>query len=155
MRKLSIFIAFILALVFIGCNSKETNQLIIQRDFYQNVWERFDYVQNTVTIDKETSFDLSLDISFTDDYPFNDFSMVFTVFDSYGNPYRSKAYKFNLKDDENHWKSQMKDGCYSFNLPINKALQITDAGTYRFQIEYRMPITPIVGVKQLTLINNK
>lgn len=154
MRKLSFFIVLTLLVGFCACNSKESNKLIIQRDFYQTVWERFDYVQNTINIEKETTFDLSMDISFTNDYPYNDFSMVFSVFDSFGNPYRSKEYKFNLKDEEGHWKSQLKDGCYTFNLPINKALQISEAGTYRFQIEYHMPITPIVGVKQLTLVNN-
>lgn len=154
MRRLFYFIILSCLVGFTACNHKEASKAIIHRDFYQTVWERFDYVKNTIDIKEETTFDLSLDISFTDDYPYNDFSMVFTVFDSYGNPYRSKAYKFNLKDNEGNWKSQLKDGCYSFNLPINKALQITEAGSYLFQIEYRMPITPIVGVKQLTLVNN-
>jgi hypothetical protein len=31
---------------------------------------------------------------------------------------------------------------------------IADPGVYRFQIENRMPITPLVGVKELTLFNN-
>lgn len=155
MRKLSIFIILSCLVGFTACNhKKEDSKTIIHRDFYQTVWERFDYVRNTIDIEEETTFDLSMDISFTNDYPYNDFAMVFTVFDSYDNPYRSKAYKFNLKDSEGNWKSQLKDGCYTFNLPINKALQIIEPGSYRFQIEYRMPITPIVGVKQLTLVNN-
>lgn len=154
MRKLSICVVFVTLLGIIGCSQKESSQYIIQRDFYQTVWERFDYVKNTITVEPGTTFDLTMDISFTDDYPYNDFSMVFTVFDSYGNPYRSKAYKFNLKDENNLWKSEKQDGCYTYSLPINKALQIIDGGTYCFQIEYRMPITPIVGVKQLSLINN-
>ena len=74
---------------------------------------------------------------------------------SEGNPYRARAYKFNLKDDEGRWNSEMKDGCYTFELPINKQLQITDAGKYQFKIEQRMPITPLVGVKELTLLNNE
>ena len=154
MRKLSILIVLVSLFGILGCSQKESNKNILQRTFYQTVWERFDYVKNTINIEKETTFDLSMDISFTDDYPYDDFSMVFSVFDSYGNPYRSKAYKFNLKDENGQWKSQKKEGCYTFNLPINKALQITDPGTYCFQVEYRMPITPIVGVKQLSLVNN-
>ena len=101
------------------------------------------------------SFDLSLKIAFTDDYTYNDFSMVFTVFTGDGQPYRSKGYKFNLKDKEGNWNVEQKEGCYTFVLPINKDLRIVDAGTYTFQIEYRMPITPLVGVKELTLLNNK
>ena len=154
MRRLSIFIVSLCLVGLFGCNHKENNKLIIKRDFYQTVWERFDYVQNTINIEKETTFDLSMNISFTNDYPYDDFSMVFTVFDGYDNPYRSKAYKFALKDNEGNWNSELKNGCYTFNLPINQSLQITDPGTYKFQIEYRMPITPIVGVKQLTLVNN-
>ena len=30
-----------------------------------------------------------------------------------------------------------------------------DAGKYQFKIEQRMPITPLVGVKELTLLNNE
>lgn len=153
MRKLSIFILLCLAGIY-SCSHKECNKNVIQRDFYQTVWERFDYVKSTINVEQETTFDLSMNISFTDDYPFDDFSMVFSVFDSYGNPYRSKAYKFTLKDENGQWKSQKKDGCYTFSLPINKALQIIDPGTYCFQIENRMPITPLVGVKQLTIVNN-
>lgn len=153
MRKLSI-ILFCLVGIY-GCSHKECNKNIVERDFYQTVWERFDYVKSTINVEQETTFDLSMNISFTDDYPFDEFSMVFSVFDSYGNPYRSKAYKFTLKDENGQWKSQKKDDCYTFNLPINKALQIIDAGTYSFQIENRMPITPLVGVKQLSIVNNK
>ena len=154
MRKLSLYIVLISLVGLFGCGQKENDKYIIQRDFYQTTWERFDYVKNTINIEKETTFDLSMDISFTDDYPYDDFSMVFTVFDNNDNPYRSKAYKFNLKDSEGNWNSQKKEGCYTFSLPINKALQIIDAGSYRFQVEYRMPITPLVGVKQLKLVNN-
>lgn len=154
MRKLSICIALVCLFGFMGCSQKVNNKSIIQREFYQTVWERFDYVKNTIDVEPETTYNLSMDISFTDDYAYNDFSMVFTVFDSNGNPYRSKAYTFNLKDENGQWKSEKKEGCYNFNLPINQALQFVDGGTYCFQIEYRMPITPIVGVKQLALVNN-
>lgn len=155
MRKLSICVLIVCLFGIFGCSHKENNKYIIDRSFYQTVWERFDYVKNTINVEAETTFNLSMDISFTDDYPYNDFSMVFSVFDSNSNPYRCKAYTFNLKDENGQWKSEKKDGCYTFSLPINQALQITDAGSYCFQIEYRMPITPIVGVKQLILYNNK
>jgi hypothetical protein len=81
--------------------------------------------------------------------------MIFTVFTSDGQPYRSKGYKFNVKDKEGQWNSQLADGCYTFTFPINKNLTITDPGKYCFQIENHMPITPLVGVKELTLINNR
>lgn len=153
MRKV-VIISLLVSLWVAGCSRQTKVTKVVHRDFYETTWERFDYVYNDIELKEETSFDLSLNICFTDDYKYDDFSMVFTVFDSHGNPYRSKGYKFNLKDADGNWKSQRKDGGYTFEFPINKQLKITEPGTYRFQIEYRMPITPIVGVKELTLINN-
>ena len=46
------------------------------------------------------------------------------------------------------------DGDHTFVLPINKSLRISETGTYTFQIENRRPITPLVGVKELTLLNH-
>ena len=140
-----------LILCFFGCSQQEKNTALLHREFFDTMWERFDYVKDSIDIKSETSFDLSLKIAFTDDYTYNDFSMVFTVFTGDGQPYRSKGYKFNLKDKEGNWNVEKKEGCYTFVLPINKDLRIVDAGTYTFQIENRMPITPLVGVKELTL----
>jgi hypothetical protein len=80
--------------------------------------------------------------------------MVFTIFNQDNDPYRCKGYKFNLKDEEGHWNAEQIEGCYTFELPINKNLTISEPGVYRFQIENKMPITPLVGVKELTLIDN-
>lgn len=142
-----------------GChNGKESRKGIdtelLHRDFYETLWERFDFVKNEVTIKESTTFDLNLHLSFTDDYPYDIISLVFTVFDEEGTPYRSKGYKFKLKDQEGNWNAEKFDGCYSFELPINKSLQISDPGVYCFQMEYRMPKTPIIGIKSLTLYSN-
>ena len=137
-----------------GCKREEKNSELLQRSFHETIWERFDYVRNNIEIKEATTYDLSLRISFTDDYPYNYFSMVFAVLDEEGNPYRAKDYKFNLKDVDGRWNSEKKDDCYTFVLPINKRLQIVDPGKYQFKIEQRMPITPLVGVKELELVNN-
>lgn len=147
-----LIMAFFLCLL--GCGQQVNNKELLQRSFYETVWERFDYVTADVNITKSTTYDLSLHISFTDDYPYNDISLIFTVFDDKGNPYRAKGYKFNLKDDEGHWNVEKVDGCYTYILPINKQLMITDPGKYQFRLEQRMPITPIVGVKELVVFNN-
>lgn len=144
-----------LILCLFGCSQQEKDTTVLHREFFDTMWERFDYVQDSIDIKSEVSYDLSLKIAFTDNYPYNDFSMVFTVFTSDGEPYRSKGYKFNLKDKEGNWNVENKEGCYTFVLPINQDLRIVDAGTYIFQIENRMPITPLVGVKELALMNNK
>lgn len=157
MKRIHIFILVISTLLFCNCNgiNSKKDSAILSRTFLNDSWERFDYITTDIEIDAETTYDLSLDISFTDAYRYKDFSMVFSIFDANGNPYRSKAYTFNLKDDEGIWKSELIDGCYTFNLPVNKALTLTDLGKYTFQIEYRMPITPLEGVRNLKLYNNK
>ncbi len=151
MKKIVLIVGCLLCLF--GCVQKEENKVVLHREFYETLWERFDYVQDSIEVKAETTYDLSLKIAFTDDYSYKDFSMVFTVFSSDGEPYRSKTYKFNLKDDEGNWNVEKVDGCHTFVLPINKSLRISEVGTYIFQIENRMPITPLVGVKELTLLN--
>lgn len=153
--KRRLLIAVALCLSFIGCRHQQNDGILLHREFYQAVWERFDYVKSPVTIDEPTTFDLNLRLSFTDDYPYENISLVFTVFSADNTPYRSKGYKFRVKDSDGNWNSELVDGNYTFELPINKALQLTEAGTYQFQIEQKMPVTPLVGVKELTLYNNK
>lgn len=148
------FLVFTLFLCLFGCGQQANNKELLQRSFHQTVWERFDYVTAEVNITKVTTYDLSLRISFTDDYPYNDISLVFTVFDEKENPYRAKGYKFNLKDKEGNWNVEKVDGCYTYTLPINKKLMISDPGKYQFRLEQTMPITPVVGVKELVVLNN-
>ena len=140
-------------MVLSACHKKADDGIILHRSFYNDTWERFDYVFDSVEVKSEKTYDLSMKISFTDAYVYDDFTMVFTIFDAYGTPYRARNYKFNLKDTDGHWNSQPTDGCYTFVLPINKELRIADPGVYRFQVEYRMPKTPITGVRELTLFN--
>lgn len=154
MRRATV-LALALCLLCIGCRHETADPNLLHRQFHQTVWERFDFVSNTIEIKEPTTYDLGLRISFTDDYIYEHISLVFTVFTSDGTPYRSKGYKFRVKDSEGHWNSELADGCYTFELPINKALQLTEAGTYQFQIEQTMPVTPLVGVKELTLFDNK
>lgn len=152
--KRCILIALAFCLPFIGCRQQQNDGTLIHREFYQTVWERFDFVSNTIEISEPTTFDLGLSIGFTENYPYENISLVFTVFTADNTPYRSKGYKFRVKDKEGHWNSELIDGCYTFELPINKALQLTEPGKYRFQIEQTMPVTPLVGVTELTLFNN-
>lgn len=152
MRKYAI-IVFVASLCLFGCGHTEKNVEMIHRDFYNNTWERFDFVRSDVEVKEQTSYDLSMRIRFTEEYPYDYFSMIFTVFIQ-DEPYRSKGYKFNLKDAEGHWNSELVDGCYTFELPINKNLTIADPGIYCFQIENHMPITPLLGVKDLVLLKN-
>ena len=154
MKRIAYMVVAVLLCCF-GCSQREENKELLQRDFYNTVWERFDYVTNDIEIKEAKTFDLSMKITFTDDYPYNDFAMNFTVFDDKGNPYRAKGYKFTLKDQDSQWKAQKSEDGYTFTLPINKRLSITEPGRYQFMIEQKQPITPLVGVKSLVLLNNE
>ena len=113
-----------LCLCLLGCGHLSKDKVILQRSFYNTLWERFDYVNNDIEIMASTTYDLSMKIS------------------------------FNLKDEEGHWNIEKKDDCYTFTLPINKQLTISDPGKYQFRIEQKQPITPLVGVKELVLMND-
>ena len=154
MKKSAFWILMVACLMAFGCSHSSKNAALVEHTFHNTVWERFDYVYNIVELKEPTTFDIDMRISFTDDYPFDYFEMVFTILDSHGDRYRAKGYKFNLKDNDGAWKSPLKDGCHTFGFPINKELSISEPGKYRFQIEYRMPKTPLVGVKEIVLNNN-
>ena len=138
----------------LGCGPREMDCELIQRNFYNTVWERFDYLDKDVEITNPTTFNLSLQMSFTDDYPYDYIDLIFVVFTPEGDRYRAKEYIPKLKDADGQWSAELVDGCYTFEIPINKDLQINDQGTYRFHIEQKMPITPLVGVKEMKLLNN-
>lgn len=153
MKRITLLL-LVLCCGLLGCGPQEKNRELIQRSFYNTVWERFDNVDANVEITKPTTFNLSLQISFTDDYPYDYVDLVFVVFTPEGDRYRAKEYIPELKDADGQWSAERVDGCYTFDFPINKDLQINDLGTYRFHIEQKMPITPLVGVKELKLLNN-
>ena len=153
MKRITV-VLLVFCCCFIGCGSQEKNREVLQRSFYNTLWERFDYVDKDIKITKPTTFNLSLQISFTDDYAYDYIDLVFVVFTQEGERYRGKEYIPKLKDSEGNWSAELADGCYTFNIPINKDLQISDPGTYRFHIEQKMPITPIIGIKELVLLNN-
>jgi gliding motility-associated lipoprotein GldH len=117
-------------------------------------WERFDFVKSDIEINKATTYDLALSVSFDSTYTYDYLSVVFTVFDSYDNPLRTKAYQFRLKEKDGSWKSTPVDDSYHFSFPINSELTINEPGVYRFQLESRMPITPLYGIKEISIIRN-
>lgn len=146
----------IIGVILIGlcsCHSSKKNQVLLTRTFPTSSWERFDFVKDDIEIKKPAVFNLVLDVTFDPSYSFTHFSVVFTIFDSYGTPFRAKEYRFNLKEADGSWKSTLVDGKYHFSFPINSNLSINEPGTYAFQLEYRMPVTPLTGVDKVTIFN--
>lgn len=143
------------ALILFGlssCHNDPTENVLVSREFPTSSWERFDYVENTVTLNKPVTYNAELDALFDDTYTFNYFEVVFTVFDKAGNPLRSKIYKFTLKSRDGTWKSDPEDGVYHFRFPLNNELTLNEPDTYTFQIENHMPITPLTGIRKISII---
>lgn len=155
MKRLSLLVLGItLVIGFWSCGTNERNKALLHRNFPTMNWERFDFVKEKIEIKKATSYDLVLTAVFDPEYAYNDLSVVFTIFDAYDNPFRTKAYQFRLKDKDGVWKSTLVDGSYHFTFPINSNLTINEPGTYCFQLENRMPITPLYGIKEISIVNN-
>lgn len=155
MKRLILFLGIVFLIGLNSCNTGNSSKVLLSRSFPTLSWERFDFVKDNIEIKKATTYNLVLEASFDPSYAHDNLSVVFTVFDSYGNPFRAKAYQFRLKDRDGSWKSTLTDGCYHFSFPINTELNINEPGVYCFQLENRMPLTPLYGIKSISIISNK
>lgn len=150
MRK---FVWVLCLIGLIACHSNRNGNALISRNFPTLSWERFDFLEETLDLKKSVSYDLVLSATFTPEYPFDYFEMAFTVFDDHDHPLRAKNYQFKLKDRDGVWKSELVEGEYRFTFPVNSNLTLNEPGKYKLQIENRMPITPLQGVKEIKLID--
>lgn len=154
MRKFLLIIGVVL-LGFSSCDSSKKEKVLLSRTFPTSNWERFDFVKEEIDLKKPVTYDLILNATFDPSYPHSYLSVVFTIFDDYDQPFRTKGYKFNLKEKDGSWKSSLTDGGYRFSFPINSELTINEPGKYTLQLENRMPITPLAGVKSIEIVNIK
>lgn len=151
------FLVVLCILGLVGCTACHPNkkgEVMVSRVFPTSSWERFDFVNHRIELQKPATYDLTLAATFSPEYPFNYFAMAFTVFDEGDYPLRSKNYQFTLKDRDGSWKSELTDGVYHFTFPINSELTLNEPGKYKFQIENLMPITPLLGIQEIELINH-
>lgn len=154
MKRVLLILGVFAVIGLSACRSDQAGKSLIARDFPTASWERFDFVERTIVLDKPITYDLDLEAWFDDNYTFNYFAVVFTVFDTEGNPLRSRDYKFTLKDRDGAWKSEAVEGRYHFRFPINSELSLNESGTYIFRLENHMPITPLTGIREISIINN-
>ena len=155
MRNVLSYLVFFLLIGMTSCHSGSDEKVLLSRNFIASGWERFDFIQKEVTIKQPVPYDLVMEATFDPSYTQNELTVVFSVFDADENPLRGKSYRFHLKDADGQWKSEMKDGGYTFLFPINSELTLNEPGTYKFQLENRMPITPLVGIKSIAIINQR
>lgn len=154
MRKYLLIIGVIL-IGLASCDSNKKGDALLSRTFPTLSWERFDFIKADIELKKPVTYDLVLNVTFDPSYAYDYLSVVFTIFDASDQPFRTKGYKFNLKDSDGTWKSTLKDDSYCFSFPINSELSLNDPVAYRFQLENRMPITPLLGIKTIEIINVK
>jgi len=153
MKRVILLIGILVGMSLSSCQQRQGDQVVVSRDFPTSSWERFDFVENEITITKPVSYDLVLSATLTPDYPFDYLAVVFTVFDEFETPLRTKNYKFFVKDKTGIWKSELTESGYHFVFPLNNALSLNEAGTYTFQIENHMPITPLLGITDIAVID--
>lgn len=151
MKRLLLVFGLICVAGLYSCSIGDKDKHLLVRSFPTLSWERFDYVENKIEIQKPNTYNLILNASFDPSYTYDYFSVVFSVFDGKGDLIRSRNYKFRLKEKDGSWKSTLTEGAYHFTFPINSELTINDPGVYLFQLENRMPTTPLYGIKEISI----
>ena len=96
MKKLILFLGVIFLIGLSSCGPNNAGKVLLSRSFPTTSWERFDFVNADIEVKKATTYDLVLEASFDTTYSYDYLSVVFTIFDAYENPFRTKAYQFRL-----------------------------------------------------------
>ena len=149
----------LLLTTLLSCTSKQDN-IVIHRDFVNEEWPRFEYLEGSVNIDRApVKYDVIMEVIVSEVYPNvyenhrEDNSLLFnmTIKSPNSSGARSRDYKFSLKDKDGNWKADKKDGYYTFKLPIINEMTFGEEGTYIFKIENKYPKDPLYGIKSVKL----
>lgn len=151
-------IAVLSIFLFLSC-VKDTNHNIVVKEFDNDEWSRFDNLEGSISVTKnDIKYDLLMELVVSDMYPSpyenhqKDGSFLFNLTISNSNGlYRSRDYKFMLKDKDGFWNAEKKDGYYVFKLPIINGITFSDIDIYTFKIENKYPKDPVSGINRLTL----
>ena len=68
MRKVLFILGVITIVGLSSCKPNKGEKVLVTRSFPTASWERFDYVENVITVTKPLSYDLELDASFDNSY---------------------------------------------------------------------------------------
>lgn len=157
-------ILLLFTLLFSSCSNKNDN-IVIFKEFNNQKWERFEYLQGDFHVNKASKYDIIMEVLVNDNYPNvyethqSDCPLLFnlTIKNPNDNGKRSKDYRFMLKDKDGNWKADKKNGCYVFKLPIMGEISLSEKGTYNFKLENKYPKDPLQGIKSVTLkcVNSK
>lgn len=154
----------ILSLLFITSCSSNNDNVVISKDFENQEWSRFDFLEGTLNVDKApVKYDIVMEIMVSEIYPSayenhrDDSSLKFnmTIKNPNGSGARSKDYNYNLRDKEGNWKSDKQGDYYVFKLPLISGMTLGEEGEYNIKIENKFPKDPLQGIKSLTLKYNQ
>lgn len=161
MRKIFFII---LSLIFITSCSNNNDNIVINRDFENHEWSRFDFLEGTINVEKvPVKYDIVMEIMVSEIYPNtyenhredSSFSFNMTIKNPNGSGARSKDYNYNLKDKDGNWKSEKQGEYYIFKLPLITEMTLGEEGIYNIKIENKFPKDPLQGIKSLTLKYNQ
>ena len=149
----------IIGLALVAC-SKKQDSVVLSRDFDEEIWGRFDYLEADYNVVKAPmTADLVMDIMVSDVYPniypyYDEETGIFVFALSIKAPDgsgRSREFKFKLKDANGNFKSEKVDDYYHFELPLLSEMSFSENGIYHFKIENKYPKEPLYGIKSLTI----
>ncbi len=153
----SIFL--LLSLALSSCSNKQDN-VVIFREFKNQEWERFDYLNGSFNVNKDSQkYDVIMEVLVNENYPNiyeahqSDCPLLFnlTIKNPDDNGGRSRDYKFMLKDKDGNWKADNKNGYYTFRLPIMSEMTFSEKGVYTFKLENKYPKDPLYGIKSVKI----
>lgn len=156
----SVINIILLSLFFIASCSGNKDNVVIIKDFDNEEWSRFEYLNGEIKIDDESEkYDIIMEIKVSDSYPNtyvnhqDDSSLLFNMTIKYpdGSSTRSGNYKYTLKDNDGNWKADKENGYYTFRLPIINEMTFGEEGVYTFKIENKYPKDPLYGVKSIII----
>ena len=157
--RINFCILLLLSLLFSSCSSKH-DEVVIFREFKNQEWERFEYLNGTFNQGKTSQqYDIIMEVAVNDNYPNiyenhqNDCPFLFnlTIKNPNDSGSRSKNYKFVFKDKDGNWKADKKNGYYVFRLPIISGISFSEKGAYEFKLENKYPKDPLQGIKSVKI----
>ena len=147
--KTLVKVIFISIVIITGCRQKPGFK---GEHFFQgNRWQRFDYVQFKIPVEKGDVFDLHLTFIHSNLFNCRSLPLNITIYKP-GGEYRSRDILVHLKDKKMKWRSQPADSGYlKRTIRIGKALTFTGKGFCKVRIEQKYPMYELSGVHKLEL----
>ena len=151
MKSHLLIIGVFAGLMLTACSGRQDKE-IVSRNFYNNTWNRFDYINSTLSvININDVYQLLMDVKLTDDYPDEYVQFNLSIFYPNDGGYRSNNFRYRVKDVNGKWLNDKVDGFYNFEFSINSKLEFSDKGDYKFMIENKYPKFDLMGINSLRL----